>query len=159
MFDFAFSEMLLAGLVALIVLGPERLPTVARTAGRWLGRVQQFISNMKSELAQRPEAAEWQQFKADWSATADHLREEMQQLRQVADVPAWERLPEQRTPADFGITEAGAPQPWPPADVPQAGLRHVSLRRQALARRRDVRPKAVVRPQLRVRRQRRQGDS
>lgn len=38
MFDFGFSEMLVIGTIALVVLGPERLPTVARTAGSGLGR-------------------------------------------------------------------------------------------------------------------------
>ena len=40
MFDFSFTEMLLSGVVALVVLGPERLPKVARKAGEWVGKIQ-----------------------------------------------------------------------------------------------------------------------
>ena len=44
MFDFGFSEMLVIGVIALVVLGPERLPVVARTAGEWVGKAQRFVA-------------------------------------------------------------------------------------------------------------------
>lgn len=50
MFDIGFSELLLVGLVALIVIGPERLPTAARTLGLLLGRVKRGISSIKEEV-------------------------------------------------------------------------------------------------------------
>ncbi len=51
MFDFGFSEILLVALVALIVVGPERLPKVARTAGHLLGRLQRYVSDVKSDIS------------------------------------------------------------------------------------------------------------
>jgi len=50
MFDIGFSELLVIGIVALIVLGPERLPKVARTAGHLFGRLQRYVSEVKSEI-------------------------------------------------------------------------------------------------------------
>lgn len=50
MFDIGFSELLVIGIVALIVLGPERLPKVARTAGHLFGRMQRYVSQVKSEI-------------------------------------------------------------------------------------------------------------
>ncbi|MEO1766644.1 Sec-independent protein translocase protein TatB [Thiobacter aerophilum] len=50
MFDIGFSELLVIGVVALIVLGPERLPKVARTAGHLLGRFQRYVSDVKAEI-------------------------------------------------------------------------------------------------------------
>lgn len=50
MFDVGFSELVLIFVIALIVLGPERLPKVARTAGRWLGRARQMARSMQYEL-------------------------------------------------------------------------------------------------------------
>ncbi len=50
MFDIGFTELLLVGLVALIVIGPERLPTAARTVGLLLGRVKRGISSIKEEV-------------------------------------------------------------------------------------------------------------
>ncbi len=43
MFDFGFSELLLIGVIALVVLGPERLPKAARMAGQLVGRVQRMV--------------------------------------------------------------------------------------------------------------------
>jgi sec-independent protein translocase protein TatB len=50
MFDFGFSELIVIGIVLLIVVGPERLPKVARTAGHLLGRVQRYVSDVKSDI-------------------------------------------------------------------------------------------------------------
>lgn len=50
MFDFGFSELVVIGIVMLIVVGPERLPKVARTAGHLLGRVQRYVSDVKSDI-------------------------------------------------------------------------------------------------------------
>ena len=50
MFDVGFSELLLIGLVALIVLGPERLPVAARMAGLWIGRLKRSFGNLKAEV-------------------------------------------------------------------------------------------------------------
>src|SRR5512134_918369 len=50
MFDIGFSELVVVGLIALIVLGPKRLPEVARTAGRWVGQLRRFIADVKLDL-------------------------------------------------------------------------------------------------------------
>lgn len=50
MFDIGFWELVLLGLVGLVVLGPERLPVVARTLGRWLARARRYADNLTSEL-------------------------------------------------------------------------------------------------------------
>ena len=50
MFGISFSELLLVGLVALLVLGPERLPGAARTAGLWVGRLKRSFNTIKMEV-------------------------------------------------------------------------------------------------------------
>lgn len=50
MFDFGFSELIVIAVVMLVVVGPERLPKVARTAGHLLGRLQRYVSDVKSDI-------------------------------------------------------------------------------------------------------------
>ncbi|MEE3321601.1 MAG: Sec-independent protein translocase protein TatB [Pseudomonadota bacterium] len=50
MFDIGFAELTLIFIIGLVVLGPERLPTVARTLGHWLGRARSTFNNLKNEL-------------------------------------------------------------------------------------------------------------
>jgi len=50
MFDIAFSELVVIGVVALIVIGPDKLPKVARTAGHLFGRAQRYVNDVRSEM-------------------------------------------------------------------------------------------------------------
>lgn len=50
MFDIAFSELLIIGVVALLIIGPERLPKVARTVGAMLGRLNRYVSEVKGDI-------------------------------------------------------------------------------------------------------------
>jgi len=50
MFDIGFSELMLIAVVALVVIGPEKLPKVARTAGHLLGRLQRYVGDVKSDI-------------------------------------------------------------------------------------------------------------
>ena len=61
MFDIGFWELALIGLVALIVVGPERLPRLARTAGLWLGRGRRMLSSVKDEIDRELKAEELKQ--------------------------------------------------------------------------------------------------
>lgn len=61
MFDIGFLELLIIGVVGLLVLGPERLPKAARTAGLWVGKIKRTVSNMQREINSQLEAEELRQ--------------------------------------------------------------------------------------------------
>lgn len=58
MFDIGFWELSIIGVVALIVVGPERLPAVAKTVGLWLGKMKRVVGDMKSEIDKELKADE-----------------------------------------------------------------------------------------------------
>ena len=58
MFDIGFSELMVIALVALIVIGPERLPRVARTLGHLAGRLQRYVADVKADINREVELEE-----------------------------------------------------------------------------------------------------
>ena len=63
MFDIGFSELMVIGLVALIVIGPERLPRVARTVGHLVGRLQRYVADVKSDINREVELDEFRKMR------------------------------------------------------------------------------------------------
>ena len=61
MFDVGFSELILLGIVALVVLGPEKLPHAARMAGAWLGKIKRTVIDIQAEIEKEVSAAELKQ--------------------------------------------------------------------------------------------------
>jgi sec-independent protein translocase protein TatB len=61
MFDIGFWELVLVGVVALLVFGPERLPRVAREAGLWLRKARSIVASVKAEIDQELQMEEWRQ--------------------------------------------------------------------------------------------------
>ena len=74
MFDFGFSEMLVVGVVALVVLGPERLPVVAKTAGEWVGKAQRFVAQVKSDITREAELSELKKLQEEAKSLADEVK-------------------------------------------------------------------------------------
>ena len=74
MFDVGFTELLLIGVVSLVVIGPERLPDVARTVGKWIGKTQRFVRGVKSDIANELDSGELKQLIGDQREQIDELR-------------------------------------------------------------------------------------
>jgi sec-independent protein translocase protein TatB len=134
MFDFGFTELILIGVVALIVIGPERLPKVARTAGHLYGRMQRYVSSVKSDISHEIQLDEMrrvgQDFKAsvesavsgvEQQATAvdDYLRDEASSVnKMVAAMAVTEGERPVTKPATKQIEMEQAPQQSLPLDEP-----------------------------------------
>ncbi len=85
MFDIGFSELLLFGVIALIVLGPEKLPQAARTAGQWYAKIRRTVSTLQSEIEAELDLAETRQMMqkelAKIRQTEADMRREMAEMR------------------------------------------------------------------------------
>jgi sec-independent protein translocase protein TatB len=79
MFDVNFSEILVILVVALIVIGPDRLPAVARAMGQWLGRIQRFVSTVKQDVNRSMELEELRELERKVKAEAAALEQSAQQ--------------------------------------------------------------------------------
>jgi sec-independent protein translocase protein TatB len=84
MFDIGFWELTVIGVVALLVIGPERLPRVARTAGLWVGRARRFVSSVKADI-DRELAAEELKKTLNRQAGSDSLYEILDDTRESLD--------------------------------------------------------------------------
>lgn len=86
MFDVGFAELLIIGLVALVVIGPERLPGLARTAGAWLGRAKRFVTDVKSEIDEELRTEELKRIMKEQNlgnATHSILEETKQEFQEI----------------------------------------------------------------------------
>jgi sec-independent protein translocase protein TatB len=70
MFDIGFSEIVVIGVVALVVIGPERLPKTARTLGHLFGRLQRYVSDVKADISREMELDELRKLQRDMQSTA-----------------------------------------------------------------------------------------
>ena len=70
MFDIGFSEMIVIALVALVVIGPEKLPKVARTLGHLFARMQRYVNDVKADISREIELDELRKFKNEFESAA-----------------------------------------------------------------------------------------
>jgi sec-independent protein translocase protein TatB len=73
MFDIGFSEMLVIGVIALVVLGPEKLPKVARMAGHLLGRMQRYVNGVKADISREMELEELRKLQQEMQTAAQSI--------------------------------------------------------------------------------------
>jgi len=78
MFDVGFSEMLVIGIVALVVIGPERLPRVARTIGVLFGRMQRYVAQVKTDINREMEMADLGKVKSEFEDAARSFKTDIE---------------------------------------------------------------------------------
>lgn len=144
MFDVSFTELMVIGVIALIVIGPERLPKVARTIGHLMGRAQRYVNDVKSDIQREIELDELRKFKDEISNAAqdvqsslrdtetsirhaeNSLRSELDSTAQaatsaVAGPPSAERTIAPPAPAEAAPPPATVEPPKAPATATQTG--------------------------------------
>lgn len=82
MFDIGFSELLVIGVVALLVLGPERLPKVARTAGHIVGRLQRYMASVKEDMEREGHLRDLQDMRAQFESSKREVEQSVNSVQQ-----------------------------------------------------------------------------
>lgn len=129
MFDVGFSEIIVIAVVALIVIGPERLPKVARTLGHLFGRMQRYVNDVKADISREMQLDELRKLQNSMQDAARSIEQSVSkeisatesELKKIAD----SHPPEPPHPAAEQLLDAapGAPQPQTPAEAsPQLEL-------------------------------------
>jgi sec-independent protein translocase protein TatB len=106
MVDFGFDKLVLIGAVALVVLGPERLPRVARTVGTLLGKAQRYVSDVKAEVNRSIELEELQKMKGQFQTAVNDVQSSVQEQMDAANQSlqsTWSDLSVDGTNADGTI--------------------------------------------------------
>jgi sec-independent protein translocase protein TatB len=80
MFDVGFSELIVIALVALIVIGPERLPRVARTLGALLGRAQRYVNDVKTDIQREVDLDELKNIQSTFQDAAKSVEQSVNQV-------------------------------------------------------------------------------
>jgi len=140
MFDIGFSEILVIAVVALIVIGPERLPKVARTLGHLFGRMQRYVNDVKTDISREMELDELRKLQATMQETASSIEQSVKTGISAAE-------------SDLNaITMPLADSPPPPVtpDVASARSADNAIPAPQLELGLDVSPPATIKQQLAV---------
>ena len=122
MFDIAFSEVMVIAVIALIVIGPERLPRVARTLGHLFGRMQRYVNEVRSDIQREIELDELKKLKQSVEDSAREIEHSVHQEFDAAreEVRALESLAETGRPTEPAGPAGETPTAGtPPSSLPQ----------------------------------------
>ena len=140
MFDIGFSEIVVIGVVALVVIGPERLPKTARTMGLLFGRLQRYVNDVKADISREMELDELRRLQREMQGAAQDFEQSVKTA--ANDVASGVRNVESElnaaaaqatAPASAGAASAAADAAsTPPLPAPAAGEQGPSPRQAPL---------------------------
>lgn len=142
MFDIGFSELLLIGIVALVVIGPERLPKVARTAGHLFGRMQRYVADVKADINREIQAEDLHKLQEEIRSSVNSIEQSVtrelhqgsqavsEQIHEIVELPQQQAVSPEVAVLAETASPAAEPQPQlelnldAPADSAAAPLRN-----------------------------------
>jgi len=110
MFDIGLSEIVVIGVVALIVIGPERLPKTARMLGHLFGRLQRYVNEVKADISREMELDELRRLKSDVETAARDMEQSVSSAKNEMTASVREVEQQLSSVAD-SVTETAAASP------------------------------------------------
>ena len=140
MFDIGFSEIVVIAVVALIVLGPERLPRAARTMGHLFGRLQRYVNDVKADINREMELDELRKIQREVKSAAQDLEQSVSSVARdveggMRDVETQLNATGQAVPPPVSASEVAAPAHAPeprPAALPAGASTPEAVRQSSL---------------------------
>ena len=111
MFDIGFTELLVIGVVALIVIGPEKLPRMARTVGHLAGRLQRYVADVKADINREIELEELRKMRDSMQQAASNFESSVQSELNKTET----ELNQSINPSEIAAEEPKKPDPVKPA--------------------------------------------
>lgn len=118
MFDIGFSELIVIAIVALVVIGPERLPKVARTAGLLLGRLQRYVSDVKADISREIQLDELKKLQSEMHESVREFESTVTQEMAVVEKSVEETAQSARMALDDATKSLNETIAAAPAEVP-----------------------------------------
>ena len=112
MFDIGFWELAVIGVIALLVVGPERLPAMARSVGLWVGRIRRYVSHVKDDIEREIRAEELREMMKE-SSRIESLDEELSEARDTLNA-----VEQDINEADASLGRDSVPEDDEPKSVP-----------------------------------------
>ncbi len=109
MFDISFTEMLIVAVAALVVIGPERLPQVARQAGQWVTKMRRYVDDVKSDFNRQIELSELRDLKKNVEDAARSIEGSVGGA--VTDMKSSFDSVQQSLESDGSVSSSGASEP------------------------------------------------
>lgn len=119
MFDVGFSELIVIGVVALLVLGPERMPKLARDVGRWIGRARRYVNRVREEIDREVELGELRRLRDEIEAKAREVAGEAEVAHSSAEGAVRSTLDQVAQSRDQPPTASTTAAPEPAVAVPR----------------------------------------
>jgi sec-independent protein translocase protein TatB len=131
MFDIGFSEIVVIGVVALVVIGPERLPKTARTLGHLFGRLQRYVSDVKADISREMELDELRKLQREMQGAAREFEQTVttaahdvrtgvqnveRELNDAAATPSTGLAPSSQSTGTSTLPPLETPREAPPAE-------------------------------------------
>jgi sec-independent protein translocase protein TatB len=126
MFDVGFSEIVVIAVVALIVIGPERLPKTARTLGHLFGRLQRYVADVKADINREMQLEELRKLQSEVQTAATEIETSMSNAARELETGARKveaelnATAQEATPASAAPASGTAPKPSAPESGPSA---------------------------------------
>ena len=120
MFDIGFWEIFAVAVIALLVLGPDRIPGAVRGVSHWWGRLQRYGQRLRAELIEATEVEEIKEVKSILGQQREDFAKAATQMRELAQKPSWEKF--DAIDGEGGQETAAPAVAGPQAELPKARL-------------------------------------